>query len=394
MIILEGKFGKCKVFSDKLDQESQKQLIDLLNHPIAKDAHVRIMPDVHAEASCVIGYTSKLTEIVVPNLIGVDIGCGVTSLQFNKLDIPFDELDDFIRKEIPLNTNIRDYPIKINNELEKNIIQVCKETNQNSDYVLRSIGTLGGGNHFIEVEKGNYYYLTVHSGSRNFGFKIAKHHQKVAKRMCRLNKMKKRIEEIKKKYKGKEIERQIKKLKSELKIKSGLEYLTEVYLDKYIEHMKVAQKFAEANRNAMLNLIIKQFDLKPIKTISSIHNYIDFEDNIIRKGAIRAYKGKLVVIPLNMKAGIIIGIGKGNPDWNYSAPHGAGREMSRRKAKKSISMKSFEEEMEGIWSSSIKPSVIDESPQAYKPPEKILKYLDKTVEILDIAKSIYVLKGD
>jgi len=323
--------------------------------------------------------------------------CGVLSFQLENFEIPFDELDDFIHKSIPLGTKIRSSSLPIKNEILEKLKTVCKETNQNLDYVLCSLGTLGGGNHFLEVEFGKHYYLTVHSGSRNFGLKIANYHQNIAKEKLKTDKqesIKKEIENIKKKYKGKDIEYNIKKLTKNTRIQTGQEYLTGKDAEKYIEHMKLAQQFALLNRELILKSVIKQFNLKPIEEILSIHNYIDFNDKIIRKGAIRSHKNEPVIIPLNMKDGIIIGLGKGNVDWNYSAPHGAGRIFSRKKAKEVISLEEFSNQMEGVWSTSINQATIDESPQVYKNPQHIIDSLKDTIDIIDIAKVKYVVKGN
>lgn len=399
MIILEGKFAKCKVFTNELDSESQKQLIDILNHPMSKDTIIRVMPDVHAGAGCVVGFTSTLSDKIVPNIVGVDIGCGVLTAVLEGFNIDLKELDDFIRATIPLGMNIHksdlySKTIKITDEIK----YVSDITGQDYDYIIRSLGTLGGGNHFLEVEKGKqFYYLTVHSGSRNFGLKIAKFHQKKAENIYK-NKIKhdikNKIEDIKQCFKGKEIEREILKLKSQMKIPTGQEYLTGEDVSLYLEHMKIAQKYATLNRHIILNNIINRFNLSVVDYIESKHNYIDLEYGIIRKGAISARKDEKVVIPLNMRDGIVIGKGRGNEDWNYSAPHGAGRALSRRKAKESLSIEQFKNEMEGIWSTSINEATLDESPMAYKDSSIILNYLKETVIIEDIARPIYVIKGD
>ena len=399
MIILEGKFAKCKVFTNELDSESQKQLIDILNHPMSKDTIIRVMPDVHAGAGCVVGFTSTLSDKIVPNIVGVDIGCGVLTAVLEDFNVDLKELDDFIRTTIPLGMNIHESDLyssmtKITDEIK----HVSDVTGQDYDYVIRSLGTLGGGNHFLEVEKGKQFcYLTIHTGSRNFGLKIAVFHQKKAEKFYK-DKVKKeikiKIEEIKRNFKGKEIEREILKLKSQTKIPTGQEYLTGEDANLYLEHMKIAQKYAALNRNIILNNVVNKFDLSVIDYIESKHNYIDLEHGIVRKGAISAKKDEKVVIPLNMRDGIVIGKGRGNEDWNYSAPHGAGRALSRRKAKESLSIEQFKSEMEGIWSTSINEATLDESPMAYKDSSIILDYLKETVIIEDIAKPIYVIKGD
>lgn len=398
MIILKGRFADCKVFTDELDNESQKQLINILNHPMSKGTTIRVMPDVHSGVGCVVGFTSTLSDKIVPNLVGVDIGCGVLTAVLEDFNVSLEELDNFIRATIPLGMNIHESDLYSNMiAITDEVKSVCDVTKQNYDYVIRSIGTLGGGNHFVEVEKGKqFYYLTVHSGSRNFGLKIAKFYQKKAEGFCKnkvRNEIRSKIEEIKKTFKGKEIEKEILKLKSQMEIPTGQEYLTGEDVSLYLEHMKVAQKYATLNRNIILNNIITKFNLPVIDYIESIHNYIDLEYGIVRKGAISARKNERVVIPLNMRDGIIIGKGLGNEDWNNSAPHGAGRVLSRRRAKESLSLDQFKAEMEGVWSTSVNETTLDESPMAYKDSSMILEYLKDTVIIEDIAKPIYVVKG-
>jgi len=400
MIILKGKFAECKVFADQLDNESQKQLINILNHPMSKGATIRVMPDVHAGVGCVVGFTSTLSDKIVPNLVGVDIGCGVLTAVLEDFNVNLEELDNFIRATIPLGMNIHEYE----SDLYSNMIAItdevkstCDATKQDYNYVVRSIGTLGGGNHFLEVEKGKqFYYLTVHSGSRNFGLKIAKFHQKRAEGFYKdkvRSEVRSKIEEIKKTFKDKKIEKEMSKLKSQMKIPTGQEYLTGEDASLYLEHMKVAQRYATLNRSIILNNIITKFNLPVIDYIESKHNYIDLEYGIVRKGAISARKNEKVVIPLNMRDGIIIGKGLGNEDWNNSAPHGAGRALSRRRAKESLNLDQFKAEMEGVWSTSVNEATLDESPMVYKDSSVILEYLKDTVIIEDIAKPVYVIKS-
>jgi RNA-splicing ligase RtcB len=404
---LKGKYGSAIVYTDDIEETATSQIINLLNQPMAENAHTRIMPDVHAGAGCVIGYTAKLANKVVPNLIGVDIGCGVRAWRLglrSTIGEKFDKLDKFIRKTIPSGKGkIHDAPFAT---LGDDVVEVCKRTGQKFDYVLNSVGTLGGGNHFIEVDcdDEDYLWLVIHSGSRNFGSKIAEFHQDVAEQaIFGISKedFDKRVEEIKKTKKGKGIEAAIQILRNESKRKgkaTGLEYLEGSSLFAYLEDMKIAQYYAELNRYTMGYLILDGFyrlSIEALETIESVHNYINFQDQVVRKGAISAHADEKVIIPLNMADGIIIGTGKGNEDWNFSAPHGAGRKMSRSKAKETIQLEDFQDIMKrkGVWTSTADKSTLDEAPAAYKKPEHIIKYLKDTVDIKVQMKPVYNFKS-
>ncbi len=381
MFELKGKYGSAIIFADEVEETAYSQILTLLNHPISKDAHVRIMPDVHAGIGCVVGYTAKLTDMVIPNLIGVDIGCGVLTFCFKELMLSkkdYKTIDKIIKNNIPSGTRIRkslsEYAfgvceeyLNINfTEFEKALKNTAKRTLQDINYALYSLGSLGGGNHFIEIDKAkDSVCLSVHSGSRKFGLNIANHHQKIAKKHT------KNIPDIPK----------------------GMEFLEGKNALCYMEDMKVAQTYAKLNRYIIIKTITDKFGIKEDYIIESVHNYIDFNDKIARKGAISAYKKEKLVIPLNMASGLIIGEGKGNRNWNFSAPHGAGRKMSRKQAKKSLSLEEFKNRMKNVYSSCVGLSTIDESPMAYKNIDYILKYVKETVKITDIAKPIYNFKA-
>tara|TARA_Y100000310_G_scaffold262389_1_gene272032 strand:+ start:1417 stop:2565 length:1149 start_codon:yes stop_codon:yes gene_type:complete len=380
MFEIKGKYGTAKVFIDELEQSATSQIYSLLNHPISENAKIRIMPDAHAGAGCVIGYTSTLTDKVVCNLVGVDIGCGVTAWKLNKKkeEIDFSVFDNLVRHVIPSGRNVRNdaykaydtFNIMPNAKLFETcfdrIAKICAKQNQDHGRVLKSIGTLGGGNHFIEIDEDDngYCWLVVHSGSRNFGLKIANWHQKIAN-----------------KRHGDKM--------------GGLAWLEGEDKDNYLEDMKVAQNYAHLNRKVIGELLIKEYFNFYTTEIESVHNYIDFDDKIIRKGAISANEYEKVIIPLNMADGVIIGTGKGNQDWNNSAPHGAGRTMSRTVAKEKVSLEDFRKRMDeaGVWSTCIHKSTIDESPMAYKKPEHIIEYLKETVDIETQMKPIYNFKS-
>ena len=381
MLTVKGIYSDAVVFSDDIEESAYSQIVQLVNHPIAKQAHIRIMPDVHTGKGCVIGYTAKLGGIVIPNLIGVDIGCGVLSFYFVNLKLDnkaFDRIDSIIRTLIPSGTRIRgsfsDYVYVVSkmymnmnfDEFKKRIEKLAYKTKQDINYVLNSLGSLGSGNHFIEIEVADELtYFTVHSGSRNFGLNVANYHQKKAKNIIKKD-----------------------------GIPLGMEYLEGKDAKEYMEDMETAQIYARINRYVMLYTIIKNFtNEEEAGVIESVHNYINFSDGIVRKGAISAHKKEKVVIPLNMADGLIVGEGLGSREWNYSAPHGAGRKMSRRQARKILSMKEFRKKMEGVYSSCVGQKTIDESPMAYKDKNRLLNYLKETVKITHIAKPVYNFKA-
>ena len=420
MIELNGNYGKAIVYTDDIEQEAISQIINLLNQPMTKGANVRIMPDVHAGAGCVIGYTAKLTDKVVPNLIGVDIGCGMSAWKLgnlSKIGEKFDKLDKVIRRDIPFGKEVNDsfdidelkwvyntldIKIPFTNWYNK-VSNICKKMGQDETRVWNSIGSLGGGNHFIEIDKddNNDLWLIIHSGSRNFGLKIAKYHQEIAENsLFSISKedFDSKIKEIKKTKKGKGIEVAIKALKKEASMKgkvTGLEYLEGNDLDNYLDDMEVAQVYAQISRRLMGKRIIEnRYKLEYFNPIESVHNYINFDDKIIRKGSISAHEGEKVIIPLNMADGVIIGVGKGNKDWNYSAPHGAGRKMSRSKAKVNIRLEDYQYKMKDVWSSCVGKSTLDEAPQAYKNADHILENIKETVSVISHMKPIYNFKGE
>lgn len=426
---LSGAYGEAEVFTDDVELEAQSQIINLLNQEMSTGAHVRIMPDVHAGAGCVIGYTAKLTGKIVPNLIGVDIGCGVASWKLGPRHLigeKYDKLDKLIRREIPSGRNVQQSfdeeavshiyaaafldarPSEEKFPSWKNFLseieRTCKDTDQKENYVLSSIGTLGGGNHFIEIDldDADNLWLTIHSGSRNFGLKIARHHQSIAEQTLisvSRDEYDAEIEKINKTKKGKGIEAAIRKYRNSVMKKgksSGLEYLEGAEAEAYLRDMRIAQIYAQLNRRVMGSRILSQhYKMDYFEPLESVHNYINFSDKIIRKGAISAHKDEELLIPLNMAEGIILGTGKGNPEWNFSAPHGAGRKMSRSRAKQSIRLEDFQYVMKksGVFSTSVGKHTKDEAPQAYKKSDMILQSLDETVEIIGRMKPVYNFKA-
>lgn len=373
-------FNNTKIFATTLEEEAKKQIIELSNSPEYFNSKIRIMPDVHAGKGCTIGTTMTIEDAICPNLVGVDIGCGVLCLKLNKsIDVSLPELeklDRTIRAFIPSGFNVRSNPINGLIDLKKLHAKLNDET---LDRAYKSIATLGGGNHFIElaVDDEDYKYLVIHSGSRNLGHVIATHYQNKATEICDL---------IFPEDRNKALDYLI----------AYREEFGSLYND-YIHDMDIVQDFAVLNRRAMAGTITELMDWTSSfiedSGIESIHNYIDIENKILRKGAISAQKDEKVIIPINMRDGSIIGIGKGNEEWNYSAPHGAGRLLSRTQAKKSLDLDEVKKSMDGIYTTSLHLSTIDEAPMAYKPIDEIVEAIKPTVEIEKIIKPIYNFKA-
>ena len=407
-----------KIFTDNIEQEAIDQINTLLEQPAFADCKVRIMPDVHAGAGCVIGFTADLGDKVIPNIVGVDIGCGMFTVELGRIDtgingktdssivnyvtdIDYEKLDNVIRTCIPSGRNVHGEINYIFPEL-KNLR--CYNKLKNIDWLERSMGTLGGGNHFIEIDEGfeGRKYLVIHTGSRNLGKQVADYYQNLAvELMIGRDKLAyerdRLIAEYKDQGRSSEIQDAIKELRNTWRKKTNdipkeLCYLTGKHRDDYIYDMKICQRFAKQNRLMIALKIMLSMGWYSIDLFETVHNYID-ESNMIRKGAISAKKGEKVLIPINMRDGSLLCVGKGNEDWNCSAPHGAGRIMSRNKARESISMESFRESMTGVYTTSVCESTIDESPMAYKPMDEIINNIKDTVDILGVLKPVYNFKA-
>ena len=389
-----------KIFTDNIEGQALNQVYTIAKMPAFENAKIRIMPDVHAGAGCVIGFTADLGDKVIPNIVGVDIGCGMLTVKLkNKnLDIvSLADIDDIIHKLVPSGHDIHD-SIKASFSKIKDIR--CYEQLRNKEIFECSIGSLGGGNHFIEIDQdeNGTNYLIIHTGSRNLGKQVAEYYQKLAFRTMTSNHIKERIDETiaKLKAEGKErdIENTIKILKMQTtSVPKELCWLEGQNRDDYLHDMKICQEYAVLNRATIADIILSHTELIEDSRFETTHNYIDHDSNIVRKGSIRALKGERVLIPLNMRDGCIIGIGKGNEDWNYSAPHGAGRTLSRSQAKEMINMDDYKESMKDIFTTSVNQSTIDESPFAYKPSEEIIELVKDTVDIEKIIKPIYNFKA-
>lgn len=388
-----------KIFTDNIETKAREQIKELLNQDAFKNCKVRIMPDVHAGAGCVIGFTADLGDKVIPEVVGVDIGCGMTWVKIDKKDFSLALLDIIIREYIPSGMNAREEMLSTNVDIER---LYCYKELRNVDYVKCSLGSLGGGNHFIEVDKGNDgIYLVVHSGSRNLGKQVCDIYQQKAIEHCSYKeeiKLEKQMAILKLKSEGKqkqiqqEIEKIDNKYKGKTKLPRDLCYIEGQERENYLHDMRMCQKWATDNRKAIINIICEKMGFKILEFHETIHNYIG-DDNIVRKGAISAYKDEIVLIPMNMRDGCLIAKGKGNLDWNNSAPHGAGRIMSRIEAKNKLSLSEYEKEMKDIYSSSVCKDTIDEAPMVYKPMQEIIKNIGKTVEVLQVIKPIYNFKA-
>lgn len=421
-----------KIFTDDVEQEAINQINELLDQEAFKDSKIRIMPDVHAGKGCVIGFTGNLGDKVIPNIVGVDIGCGMLCVELGNIDLDLEKLDKIIREYVPSGFEVHD-------ERKYKFLELqdlkCYRELKDTKRLERSIGTLGGGNHFIEIDidEDNNKYLVIHTGSRNLGKQVAEYYQELANQLCNYNigEYKEKQQELIKKYKEQgrkqEIQSALMELKEKYKtdhkkIPKDLAYLEGQYREDYLHDMKICQEFAKDNRLCIAKQILCNYFQLPYyegyksvrlneKAMSTcdwytqdmierdfwyfetIHNYISFEDNIVRKGAISAKKDEMVLIPMNMRDGCIIGVGKGNDDWNQSAPHGAGRIMSRMKAKETFNLDEYKESMKDIYTTSVNENTIDEAPFVYKPMQEIIDNISDTVDIIKIIKPIYNFKA-
>lgn len=401
---VNGKYNTAKVYTDVIDEKSLQQIKTLCDQEFTSGAKIRLMPDVHAGAGCTIGTTMTIKDKIVPNLVGVDIGCGMETLCIksdSEVSRNFNgaELDKIIRMNIPSGFNIRKFPHAFVEQVEWDNIK----GHYNKKRAWLSLGTLGGGNHFIEADRddeGNLY-IVVHSGSRHAGLEIADYYQEQAWKQINGNSeadCKHLIDQLKSEGRENEIQGRLAELKAQVStnVPKDLAYVSGELFDDYINDMRIMQHFAMLNRKAMIQSIsiglhIKEADI--IDQFTTIHNYIDTENMILRKGAVSAQNGEKFLIPINMRDGSLICIGKGNEDWNCSAPHGAGRVMSRSKAKKELSLEEFKAEMSGIWSSTVNLDTIDEAPMAYKTMDDIVANIAPTAEIQKVIKPIYNYKA-
>ena len=397
MIEVVGAHNTAFCYTGELEEAAAGQIKAVCDQPAFADCKIRIMPDVHAGMGCTIGTTMTITDKIVPGMVGVDIGCGMETIRIREKHIEMQQLDKLIRQEIPSGFAIRSKPHRYAKEIDLEALHCAKYVD-----LLRaekSIGTLGGGNHFIEANKdddGNIY-IVVHSGSRHLGLQIANYYQNAAYKALTSYKPEEidsAIAKLKAEGRQSEIQKTLQEMKSKhTYIPKPLAYVDGVLLQEYLDDMRIAQRFAMLNRKAMIDVIVKGLGVHVEEQFTTIHNYIDTEHGILRKGAVSAQAGEVLLIPINMRDGSLICVGKGNEDWNCSAPHGAGRLMSRSAAKETFTVSEFKKQMEGIYTTSVGRSTLDECPMAYKSMEDIVDNIDPTVEIKAIIKPIYNFKA-
>lgn len=360
---VEGRYNNAKVFTDKLESGAYKQIMELCDQPFVAGSLIRIMPDVHVGKGCTIGTTMTVKDKIVPNLVGVDIGCGLLAVKLENGTIDFKELDDFIYRHVPSSKNIRKKAHSYAQDIPLDNLKCGKYIDRNRAEM--SVGTLGGGNHFIECNRAQSdgaLWLVVHSGSRHMGLEIAEHYQQRA-------------------------------VEKHPELPKNLAYVEGQTFDDYLHDMDIARYYAEMNRQAMIDVLCNGPGLKFHQQISTIHNYLDTSAMILRKGAVSARYGEDLILPLNMRDGSLLCVGKGSDDWNCSAPHGAGRLMSRIQAKCELTLDDFKAQMQDIYTTSVHSHTLDEAPAAYKSADDIIRFIDDTLTIVDVIKPLYNFKA-
>lgn len=386
-----------KIFTENIEPEAVHQIYTLLAQPPFTGARGRIMPDVHCGTGCVVGFTAPLGDKIIPNVLGVDLGCGMYTAELGKAEISFSALDAFIKEKIPFGSGTR----RERNAVELVDSLICREDLRDLDRLYGSLGTLGGGNHFIEVDEDEQKnkYLVVHSGSRNLGLQVAKIYQKKAVTSCKFCVEEERaraVEKLKSEKRHGDIPQAIaeisKKWAHKTKIPAELCYLEGSEMQSYLHDLQICQRFASLNRRKMAEEILKFLKIYKYASFETVHNFIG-DDNIVRKGAIPAHRGQRVIIPMNMRDGCIVAVGKGNADWNCSAPHGAGRLCRRSEAKELFTVEEYREAMRGVYTTTATEATIDESPMAYKAAEEIISLISPTVEVEKVIKPVYNFKA-
>lgn len=400
MFEIQGKMNTAICFAKVVEDAAIEQVRRMCDYALTENSKVRIMPDVHAGKGCTIGTTMTVVDKACPNVVGVDIGCGMYTVKLADTEMDFKKIDE-VCHYIPSGMSTWE------GRLERFDLTGlrCYRSLEHSVRLERSLGTLGGGNHFIEVDKASdgSFYLVIHSGSRNLGKQVAEHYQELAIDLNKgIGEYLEAREEIIRTYKEQgrrnEIQDALKKLKWEKKNKGtsvpeDICWLYGTYLDDYLYDVEICQAFARRSREKMAEIILERTGMTAVESFHTIHNYIDTKEMILRKGAIAAHEGEKVLIPINMRDGSVIAIGRGNPEWNYSAPHGAGRIMSRTKAKETLDMDAYKKAMEGIYTTSVNEQTIDEAPMAYKSLEDIIDVIRDSVDIVDIIKPVYNFKA-
>ena len=398
MMEIKGKVNTAVCFAKVIEDEAIEQIRRMCDYEFTAGSRIRIMPDVHAGKGCTIGTTMTVIDKAVPNVVGVDIGCGMYTVELGRVDINMEKMDAAAHY-IPSGMNVWEGRTERFDLLPLRCYRALKDTRR----LERSLGTLGGGNHFIEIDeaKDGTRYLVIHSGSRNLGKQVAEHYQRLA---VDLNKgmeeyFEKRdalIAEYKAAGRRKEIEKALKALRwdaHEATIPEDLCFVYGQYLDDYLHDVEICQRFARRSRERMAEIILQRLKIEPLDAFHTIHNYIDTDEMILRKGAIAAHAGEKVLIPINMRDGSVLAVGKGNPEWNFSAPHGAGRILSRTAAKEQLDLEEYRREMAGVYTTSVSAATLDEAPMAYKSLADIIDVIGESVDILEVLKPIYNFKA-
>lgn len=395
---IKGKVATAIAYANVIEDAAIEQIRRMCDYAFTEGSKIRIMPDVHAGKGCTIGTTMTIHDKAVPNVVGVDIGCGMYTVRLHETEIDFARLDEAAHY-VPSGMNVWEGRRE---SFDLEALRCYREL-KDAKRLQRSLGTLGGGNHFIEVDRasGGTLYLVIHTGSRNLGKQVAEYYQHLAVELNqgREEYFKKRnalIAEYKAAGRRKEIQAALKALHwadKPLSVPEDLCFLYGEYLENYLHDVEICQRFARRNRELIAQILLERAGLTGTDGFHTIHNYIDTDEMILRKGAIAAHKGEKVLIPINMRDGSVLAIGRGNLEWNYSAPHGAGRLMSRGAARETLSMEAYTEAMKGIYTTSVNPSTIDEAPMAYKSLEDIIDVIRDSVDVVDIMKPIYNFKA-
>lgn len=398
MLDIKGKVNTAVCYAKVVEPEAIEQIQRMCDYEFTAGSKIRIMPDVHAGKGCTIGTTMTVVDKVVPNVVGVDIGCGMYTVNLGKTDIDFQKLDEAVHF-IPSGKHVWDGRIERFDLQRLRCYRFLKKTK----WLERSLGTLGGGNHFIEIDEAGdgTKYLVIHTGSRNLGKQVAEIYQQLAIDLAKgkeayFEKKDEIIRTYKEQGRRNEIQKALEEIywkSKEPEIPEDLCYLYGRYFDDYMHDVEICQQFALKNREKIAEILLEHIGIAGKDAFHTIHNYIDIDEKILRKGAIAAHEGEKVLIPINMKDGSVLAIGKGNPDWNFSAPHGAGRIMSRTQAFKELDMDEYKREMQGIYTTSVNKDTLDEAPMAYKSLEDIIDVIADSVDIIEIMKPIYNFKA-
>lgn len=400
MLEIKGKKNTAVCFARVIEDDAIEQIRRMCDYELTEGSRIRIMPDVHVGKGCTIGTTMTVIDKVCPNVVGVDIGCGMFTVKLADKFLDFESIDEACHC-IPSGRNVWERKIEAFNLSDLR----CYRSLKNAKRLERSLGTLGGGNHFIEIDQASdgTFYLVIHSGSRNLGKQVAEIYQRLAIDLHAgkeefFIKRDQLISSYKKEGKRSKIQKALKELEKEYRsgkpdIPENLCWLYGSYLEDYLHDVEICQRFARRSREKMADIILERTGMTAVESFHTIHNYIDTDEMILRKGAIAAHEGEKLLIPINMRDGSVIAIGRGNPDWNYSAPHGAGRVMSRTVAKRSVSLEEYEDSMAGIYTTSVNENTLDEAPMAYKSWEDIIDVIHDSVDIIDRIRPVYNFKA-